>query len=428
MEITDLKVGQVVKHSDGFTGKIIKIVGDTRWADVVIDVISKGNSNISVGTEYKALAEYIDYIVEPEPAHKMTIEVETNLGDVLEELNDIESQIKSIHVEAEFLAETLAGIEKEESVFKCDIQGTFKEVGSEMKVITVAGMISAGKSTLTELISEKYDSLAKYEQIPEILSKWYGDARVVTDGERIPFLTQLTFLNSRMNMLRSCMTDERSGFAVLDRSIYEDKLFAQIAWEDGGISDSEWEVYCSLLDTMWAELNMIPKKAPDLTIYIRISFETFMERLLKRGRDIEVNNLEANKDYFYKLWSRYDDFMFNQYTQSRVLVIDGDKLDFVENATDREIVLSMIHTALIEEGVIESAKPMGFPQWVVDKKVRIKAGWYLEKGYTEGTVVEAFKANDGQFILNCRVEGRKNQLTLYGKDQYELLEEYPYEI
>lgn len=293
-----------------------------------------------------------------------------------------------------------------------------------MKVITVAGMISAGKSTLTELISEKYNSLAKYEQIPEILSKWYGDARVVTDGERIPFLTQLTFLNSRMNMLRSCMTDKRSGFAVLDRSIYEDKLFAQIAWEDGGISDAEWEVYCSLLDTMWAELDMIPKKAPDLTIYIRISFETFMERLLKRGRDIEVNNLEANKGYFYKLWSRYDDFMFNQYTQSRVLVIDGDKLDFVENDSDREVVLDMINKALIEEGVIELPEKQAFPSWVIGQKVKIKAPWFISQGYTEGTVVEAFRSHYGEWILNCKVEGRYNQVTLYGEDQYELLSEF----
>lgn len=294
-----------------------------------------------------------------------------------------------------------------------------------MKVITVAGMISAGKSTLTELISKKYDSLAKYEQIPEILSKWYGDARVVTDGERIPFLTQLTFLNSRMNMLRSCMTDKRSGFAVLDRSIYEDKLFAQIAWEDGGISDAEWQVYCELLNTMWAELDMIPKKAPDLTIYIRISFETFMERLIKRGRDIEVNNLEANKGYFYKLWSRYDDFMFNQYTQSRVLVIDGDELDFVESLEDREIVLEMIHNALIEEGVIEAPKTKAFPSWAIGKKVLVKASWYLEQGFKEGTVVEVFRSHDGQWILNCKVEGRENQITLCGEEQYQLLEKFP---
>ncbi|MDF3555561.1 deoxynucleoside kinase [Bacillus cereus] len=298
-----------------------------------------------------------------------------------------------------------------------------------MKVITVAGMISAGKSTLTELIGEKYNSLAKYEQIPEILSKWYGDARVVTDGERIPFLTQLTFLNSRMNMLRECMTDERSGFAVLDRSIYEDKLFAQIAWEDGGISDSEWQVYCDLLDTMWAELNMIPKKAPDLTVYIRISFETFMERLLKRGRAIEVDNLEANKGYFYKLWSRYDDFMFNQYTQSRVLVIDGDELDFVENESDREVVLQMIHEALIEEGVIKDHKEQQpFPQFIEGKKVKIFPEWYTKQGYTEGIVRGCYSDGCGSmFTIDVEVEGRENKLRLY-EGQYEIMEDVTNEI
>lgn len=291
-----------------------------------------------------------------------------------------------------------------------------------MKLITVAGMISAGKSSLTEMISQKYDSLAKYEEIPEILSKWYGDARVVTEGERIPFLTQLTFLTQRMNSIRDCRTSKKSGFAVLDRSIYEDRLFGKLAWEDGGISDSEWEVYETLINTMWKELELIPQIHPDLTVYIRISFETFYTRIMKRGRSIEVENYDKNKEYFYKLWSRYDDYMFNEYqkfAQCRVLVIDGDKYDFVENEDHKEIVLQMIHEALVDEGVIQEK-----PESVINRKVKITAPFYFNGEYTEGLVTGYYTdgTKNGTKSLDVTVEGYPVQLRLYD-GQYEFLED-----
>ncbi|MGE7976665.1 deoxynucleoside kinase [Bacillus cereus] len=301
-----------------------------------------------------------------------------------------------------------------------------------MKVITVAGMISAGKSTLTELISNEYNSLAKYEEIPEILSKWYGDARVVTDGERIPFLTQLTFLTQRMNSIRECRTSKESGFAVLDRSIYEDRLFGKLAHEDGGISDSEWEVYETLISTMWKELELIPQIHPDLTVYIRISFETFYKRIMKRGRSIEVANYDKNKEYFYKLWSRYDDYMFNEYqkfAQCRVLVIDGDKYDFVENEADRKVVLQMVHDALVDEGVIKDHKEQQpFPQFIEGKKVKIFPEWYTKQGYTEGIVRGCYSDGCGSmFTIDVEVEGRENKLRLY-EGQYEIMEDTTHEI
>lgn len=295
-----------------------------------------------------------------------------------------------------------------------------------MKVITVAGMISAGKSSLTEMISERYNSLARYEEIPEILSKWYGDARVVTEGERIPFLTQLTFLTQRMNSIRDCRTSDSPSFAVLDRSIYEDRLFGKLAWEDGGISDSEWEVYETLVNTMWKELELIPQIHPDLTVYIRISFETFYKRIMKRGRSIEVENYDKNEAYFHKLWSRYDDYMFNEYqkfAQCRVLVIDGDKYDFVENEADREVVMQMIHEALIEEGVIESPENQPFPQFIEGKKVKIFPEWYTRQGYVEGVVRGCYSDGVGSmFTIDVEVEGRENKLRLY-EGQYEIVEE-----
>lgn len=276
------------------------------------------------------------------------------------------------------------------------------------------------------MISTKYGSLAKYEEIPEILSKWYGDARVVTDGERIPLLTQLTFLTQRMNSIRECRTDKSSGFAVLDRSIYEDRLFAQLANEDGGISDNEMAVYDTLLNTMWKELDLIPQIHPDLTIYIRISFETFYKRIMKRGRDVEIEHYDKNESYFYKLWSRYDDYMFNEYqkwAKCPVLVIDGDLYDFVESDSDKEHVMTLIHDQLLRLGIVKEEQPS-----IIGKKVRVNpktAPWYdfSEHIYTEGIVTGCYSdGHGGSMSLDVKVEGRGRQIRLY-EGQYEIIGE-----
>lgn len=297
-----------------------------------------------------------------------------------------------------------------------------------MKLITVAGMIGVGKSSLTELISAKYNSLAKYEDIEqpgikEWLGKWYTNTEEERTAQRVPIFTQMAFLVGRMNSLRECMLDDRQGFAVLDRSIYEDKLFAKLKYELGEINESEWNLYCDLLDCMWKEIEMIPRKAPHLTIYVRASFETIMERIWKRGREYETTELnESMRDWYRMLWEAYDDYMFNEYKFSRVLVIDGDKYDFVENEEDREKVLELIHEALIEEGVIGESETQPFPQFIQGKKVKILPEWYTNEGHTEGIVTGCYSDGCGtMFTIDVEVPGQENKLRLY-EGQYEIVE------
>jgi len=296
-----------------------------------------------------------------------------------------------------------------------------------MKVITIAGMIGAGKSSLTKYISDRYNSTAKYEDVehPPVkqwLEKWYTNTEKEREEQRVPIFTQMAFLISRMNSLRDCMLDERQGFAVLDRSIYEDKLFARLKYDIGEITQDEWDLYCQLLDTMWKEIDMIPQKAPHLTIYVRASFETVMSRIWKRGRDYETTEMDDSMKEWYKtLHEAYDDYMFNEYNYSEVLVIDGDKYDFVENEADREEVLKIIDDKLKELGVVAKEKEQDFPQWAVGKECLIKAEWFKEFYGKVGIVQEVFTSHHGEFIVNVKVEGRDTQITLYGESQYQIL-------
>ena len=94
-------------------------------------------------------------------------------------------------------------------------------------------------------------------------------------------------------------------------------------WSLGRISELEMNIYEDLLNNMMNELEELPKKAPDIMVYLKGSFETVMKRINFRGRDFEID--DSLKDYYYFLWKDYDNWVNNYYKASDVVVIDMDK-------------------------------------------------------------------------------------------------------
>lgn len=206
-----------------------------------------------------------------------------------------------------------------------------------MSVIVIGGTVGIGKSTVTEKIAKHLGSQAFYEPVDDnpMLEKFYPDK------PRWAFPIQIFFLNRRFRMIKKALTNRHN---VLDRSIYEDALFARLNYEDGNMSKEEMDCYEDLLDNMLEELNSLEKKSPDLFIYLRGSFETVLHRMALRGRSFELENPE-NYEYFKRLHARYDDWVFNHYKASDVLVIDMDRLD-IHRPEDEKIILGMLDTKL----------------------------------------------------------------------------------
>ncbi|KRN57462.1 deoxynucleoside kinase [Carnobacterium divergens] len=210
--------------------------------------------------------------------------------------------------------------------------------GDNNAVIVLAGMIGAGKSTYTKLISEALESDAFYESVDDnrILEKFYEDPK------RWAFSLQIYFLNTRFRSIKQALQHQHN---VLDRSIYEDALFTKINHQQGNMSDAEMDTYLDLLDNMMEELDSLPKKAPDLLIYLRGSLDTVLSRIKKRGRSFEqIDGNEGLLDYYTLLHSHYDDW-FDQYDKSATLVIDIDQHD-LENPADAEKIIQLIHNKL----------------------------------------------------------------------------------
>ena len=214
-----------------------------------------------------------------------------------------------------------------------------------MMVITVGAMIGAGKSSLAKLIGEHFGTEVFYESVEDnpILPLFYTASEEEIQAKRYPFLLQLYFLDTRFKSIKEALVHKNN---VLDRSIYEDWYFCKVNRDLGRISDLEFELYERLLNNMVEELAELPKKAPDLMVYLSGSFETIIDRINKRGRGYEL--APELVDYYRTLWEGYDDWVYNHYNASEVLTIDIDRYDYVNNEDDAREVLSLIENKLKE--------------------------------------------------------------------------------
>ena len=212
-------------------------------------------------------------------------------------------------------------------------------------LITIGAMIGAGKTSLAELVANHFNSEVFYESVDDnpILPVFYTASEEEIQTKRYPFLLQLWFLNTRFKSIKEALSKDNN---VLDRSIYEDWYFAKVNKDLGRISDLEFSLYEDLLNNMLEELEGLPKKSPDLMIYLSGSFETILDRIKKRGREYELD--EALVSYYYTLWEGYDNWIKQHYKASEVLIINIDEIDYVNNEEHKQKVLSMIEQKLEE--------------------------------------------------------------------------------
>ncbi|MEO1783045.1 deoxynucleoside kinase [Enterococcus diestrammenae] len=209
-------------------------------------------------------------------------------------------------------------------------------------MIVLAGTIGAGKSSLTEMIANHLGSEAFYESVDnnEVLPLFYADPN------KYAFLLQIYFLNKRFDSIKQALKNEDN---VLDRSIYEDSLLFHLNADLGRATETEVRVYDELLANMLEELPYAAhKKHPDLLVHIKVSFETMLARIEKRGRPYEQLDYDPSLyDYYKELNSRYDAW-FEAYNESPKIQINGDLLNFVEDEQAAVEVLRLIDEKLAE--------------------------------------------------------------------------------
>lgn len=214
-----------------------------------------------------------------------------------------------------------------------------------MAILVIGGMIGAGKTSVANLLGEALGSEVFYENVDdnEILPLFYTASDEEQAIKRYPFLLQLEFLSSRFQSIKEALHNRNN---VLDRSIYEDWYFAKVNTNLGRISETEFNIYEKLLNNMMEELQELPKKSPDLMVYLQGSFETILYRIGLRGRDFEQD--QGLLEYYRALWEGYDNWVTNHYDASDVLIVNIDEIDVVNNPEDGLAVIKRVKEKLAE--------------------------------------------------------------------------------
>ena len=208
-------------------------------------------------------------------------------------------------------------------------------------MIVLSGTIGAGKTTLAEMLGKHLDSKVFYESVDDnpILPLFYKDQK------KYAFLLQVYFLNRRLADIKAASDNKLN---IMDRSIFEDRLFFQMMADQGTATNTEVEIYQSLLSNMMEKIGDAESKDPALLIYIHVSFETMLARIKMRGREYEqIENEDYLYDYYKELNSRYDEW-YQNYDRGPKMEINGDEYDFVASPEAAEQVLKMIDDKLKE--------------------------------------------------------------------------------
>ncbi|MTI39460.1 deoxynucleoside kinase [Fulvivirga lutimaris] len=194
--------------------------------------------------------------------------------------------------------------------------------------IAICGNIGSGKTTLASMLAKHFGWKAEMESVEDnpYLEDFYEDMK------RWSFHLQIYFLNSRFNQIKRIRESKTS--TIQDRTIYEDAyIFAANLYKSKYLNDRDYSSYLTLFESMIQHV-----QAPDLTIYLKADIPKLVSQIEKRGRSYE-NAIRL--DYLKNLNQHYNEWI-STYNESKLLIIEMNDLDFVNNPEDFASIVSKI--------------------------------------------------------------------------------------
>lgn len=193
--------------------------------------------------------------------------------------------------------------------------------------IGIAGNIGSGKTSLTQILCNRYGWEVYYENESEnpYLSDFYNDM------SRWSFNMQILFFVRRFRALQKLLWSNIT--VVQDRTIYEDAfIFADNLYHMGLMQKRDYDTYKELYRTME---NFI--RRPDLLIYLRASVPTLLKQIKKRNREYEQN---ISPEYLQYLNERYENWIAKY--KGDHLIIDVDGVDYINDKEAEEKIVNII--------------------------------------------------------------------------------------
>lgn len=204
------------------------------------------------------------------------------------------------------------------------------------KLITIAGNVGLGKSTITAIMERSLNLTGLYEKPEEnpLLEKF------LSDKKKFCFDLQLHFLKMRAEQRLQGKKGDKSY--VKDRSLPEDLLvFCHQFHHDGLLTDLE-------LERLTTEFHKVNNNLPsaDLIIQLVGNPRLAWQRIQQRGREMEIEGGWSEAE-IKNLNRWYQDYAINVvkygFHQGKVIEIDVNKID----------LLNRVHVGYIFERIYE---------------------------------------------------------------------------
>ncbi|EIE41635.1 deoxyguanosine kinase [Mycoplasmopsis canis UFG1] len=173
-------------------------------------------------------------------------------------------------------------------------------------VIAVSGMIGSGKSTLTKELKVIYknsilvEEFADEDPVFNKFLKWIYEKEPNIDIAFQSYIIESlsdTFKKEEKKFLK-LYSSHKNGYMFLDRFNIEHYIFAIVTLE------KKDKKYLKAFDALFQHI-VDPSDNPDLAIYLDANFDVIKERILARGRAVEVDNFAENEPYFQRLHELY---------------------------------------------------------------------------------------------------------------------------
>jgi len=207
----------------------------------------------------------------------------------------------------------------------------------EVPFITIEGPIGVGKTSLAKAISAHFNFHLLKEIVDEnpFLGKFYENI------EEWSFQTEMFFLCNRYKQL----ADTKAHLLNNNKPVVSDyHIFKNLIFANRSLNQEEYLKYIKIYDILTHDMPV-----PNVIVYLHASLDTLLERIKKRGRDIEKN---ISPLYLEALSNDYEQAMNTFAAQNpnvTILRFNGDELDFVKNSNDRTYIFNSLQN-LLEKG------------------------------------------------------------------------------
>lgn len=196
----------------------------------------------------------------------------------------------------------------------------------EPNYIAVEGVIGVGKTTFAQMLAQRIDADLLNEEVFEnpFLVDYYKNRT------RYALSCQLYFLISRFQQQQQLMVRDLFAQRIVADYLYaKDAIFASVA-----LSERELALYNKIAPALAKDI-----AKPDLVIYLQAGTQTLLSRIKKRNFAFEK---PIDHDYLEMLNQAYDYFFFH-YTDTPLLVVKTDEIDFVNTPEHFDDLIEQIH-------------------------------------------------------------------------------------